>query len=154
MTRLIKAVIVSVISIAALAVSLDASAQRYRGGGGGGGGRHYSGGGGGYYHGYRGGYYGHSHSHTSVGVGFVFGGPLWYGWPGYYPYYYPSYYYPPYYPSYGYPAAVQAPVYVERGGDVVAESPYWYYCRESNTYYPYVKECPAGWERVPAQPAR
>jgi hypothetical protein len=147
-----KAVIVAVVSIAAVGVSLDTSAQRSGGGGrhysGGGGGRHYSGGGGGHYYGYRGGHHGHSHS--SVGIGFVFGGPLWYGygWPGYYPYYSQPYYY-------GYPAAVSVPpVYIERGQEVAAESPYWYYCRESDTYYPYVRQCSGDWERVPAQPAR
>ncbi len=29
----------------------------------------------------------------------------------------------------------------------------WYYCAESKTYYPYVKECPGGWQRVTPQPA-
>ena len=29
---------------------------------------------------------------------------------------------------------------------------YWYYCRSSGTYYPYVSSCPTGWERVPATP--
>ena len=94
--------------------------------------------------------------------GFTFGAP-WYPWPAYS--YYPSYYYP-YYPyyypypaavSYPYPAAVSAapPVYIERGGDVAAaDSPYWYYCRDSDAYYPYVKQCAGSWERVPAQPAR
>ena len=28
----------------------------------------------------------------------------------------------------------------------------WYYCADSNSYYPYVRTCPAGWQRVPAQP--
>ena len=28
----------------------------------------------------------------------------------------------------------------------------WYYCANSNSYYPYVRDCPAGWQRVPAQP--
>jgi hypothetical protein len=28
----------------------------------------------------------------------------------------------------------------------------WYFCPESNAYYPYVRECPDGWEKVPAQP--
>jgi len=29
----------------------------------------------------------------------------------------------------------------------------WYFCDASNTYYPYVKDCPSGWRPVPAQPA-
>lgn len=28
----------------------------------------------------------------------------------------------------------------------------WFFCRESGKYYPYVQTCPAGWQRVPAQP--
>jgi len=88
----------------------------------------------------------------------TFGGPLWYG-PGYYPYrYYYPYAYPYPYPYY-YPPAVVMPseprVYIERDDQATADaqtSPYWYYCRESDTYYPYVKECAGQWERVPARP--
>jgi hypothetical protein len=89
--------------------------------------------------------------------GFYFGAPF-YG-PGYYPppyYAYPAYGYPA--PAYGYPpAAVTPPAYVEQGVAQAAPAPAqrqgdWYYCADSNAYYPYVKECPAGWQRVPAQP--
>jgi hypothetical protein len=31
---------------------------------------------------------------------------------------------------------------------------YWYYCSDAQAYYPYVKECPGGWQRVSPQPAR
>lgn len=94
----------------------------------------------------------HHHSHGSrLSLGFVFGGPLWY--PGWYPG--PVYAYPPVYA----PPVVVTPaprVYIERDDRVARESSpgpgYWYYCRESNTYYPYVKECAGSWERVPAQP--
>ena len=65
----------------------------------------------------------HSHPHTRVFIGGSF-----FFWPG--PYYYPG----PY--SYYAPAA---PLMVD---------PYWYYCEEAGTYYPYVKECPGGWQRV------
>ena len=165
MTRLAKATIVLLLAFTTVAVSVSASAQRHQGRGGGGGHAYHGGGGGHAYHGggYRGGYYGGNHYHgTRVSVGFAFGGPWWYG-AGYYPYYYPSYYYPSYYyPAYGgygypYPAAASIPgqVYVERDRDVAAaDSPYWYYCRDSDAYYPYVKQCPGSWERVPAQPAR
>jgi hypothetical protein len=97
-----------------------------------------------------GGYWGHGghyHSHGSrVSLGFVFGGPLWYPAPVYG---YPPAYYPP--------AIVVEPaprVYIERDDRVARQSSpgYWYYCRESNTYYPYVKGCAGPWERVPAQP--
>ncbi len=91
----------------------------------------------------------HGHGHSRVVVGFNFGYPV--GW--YAPWYYapPAYYYPP---------AVYAPptptTYVERS-DVAEEAPAqppatWYFCREANGYYPYVKQCPGGWMRVPAQP--
>ena len=93
----------------------------------------------------------------------VFVGPgLWYPPPfyGYSPYYYPPYSYPPYnYPPYYYPPVVAGPVaptYIEQGG--VPPAPalpagYWYYCDGSKAYYPYVKECPGGWQRVAPQPA-
>ena len=29
----------------------------------------------------------------------------------------------------------------------------WYFCADSNSYYPAVPECPSGWRIVPAQPA-
>jgi hypothetical protein len=103
---------------------------------------------------YRG--YGGGHWHSSIGfyVGVPFGG---------YPYYYPRYYAPYYYPTYSYyPAPVvvqqQEPVYVERNPQPApstqqsAPANYWYYCAPSNAYYPYVKECPAGWQRVAPQP--
>ena len=88
------------------------------------------------------------------GIGFGFPGY----WPGYYyPPYYPAYY-PPYYPQV--PAA--PPVYIEQGVPQAAPSQapapgqssgWWYYCAESQTYYPYVKQCPSGWQRVTPQPA-
>lgn len=88
-----------------------------------------------------------AHGRGRVTLGFHFGVPL--GW------YYPWYYAPP--PVYYYPAPVtlQPPaptVWVERGDVVPEGTASWYFCRESNGYYPYVKQCPGGWERVPAQP--
>lgn len=101
---------------------------------------------------------GHYHPHRGGGrvhFGITLGAPLWY--PG------PGYYYAPY-PAYAYPPAVivrPAPrVYVERDDQVALEQAppppvqqYWYYCRDSETYYPYVKECASPWERVPARPS-
>ena len=70
----------------------------------------------------------------------------------------PYYYYPPYYSPY-YPPVVTAPssppVYIEQGGSQPAPAQsqgYWYYCADSRAYYPYVKECPGGWQRVAPQP--
>jgi hypothetical protein len=70
----------------------------------------------------------------SARVGVYIGAPL------YAPFYYPAptyYYYSP------------APTYIEQ-----APTPaYWYFCPELNAYYPYVPECPGGWQPVPPQPA-
>ena len=90
----------------------------------------------------------HGRGGARLSLGFNFGVPLWYPSYSYYPA--PAYYYPA-------PVVVQPsspPVYVERS-DVVPEGPgTWFFCRESNTYYPYVKQCPGGWQRVPAQPSQ
>lgn len=70
----------------------------------------------------------------------------------------PLFYYPPplYYPPPVYvPPAMMAPPsqYIEQAPSPDAATPqYWYYCAESNAYYPYVKECPGGWQAVPPQP--
>ncbi len=94
----------------------------------------------------------------SVGV-YVGPGAFW-GAPFYRPHYYPGpYYYPaPYYVSPSvYIAPEPAPVYIERNEAVVEQteaSNYWHYCRESKNYYPYVKECPGGWQQVLPQPTK
>lgn len=41
--------------------------------------------------------------------------------------------------------------YVER--EQPAEPVWWYWCNESRAYYPYVKDCPGGWQRVAPQSA-
>jgi len=87
-----------------------------------------------------------AHGRVVVGVGFGFGFPAYY-YPA--PYYYPAYYPYPYYP----PTQVvvqQPPVYTERQD--VNEAGYWYYCAAAKGYYPYVKECPGGWQKVAPQP--
>ena len=97
----------------------------------------------------------HHHGHSSVRFGVFVGAPV-FGF-GYYgaPYYYPPYYSPYYYPSY-YPAS--PPVYVEQSqpGPAASAPPasqsYWYFCRESNGYYPYVNQCAGPWQRVSPQP--
>lgn len=120
------------------------------GGHGGGGGGSWHGGSGGHWHGHSGNWHGNGGS-WSGSVGFYFGAPL--GWPGWYspPYYYPYY---PYYPYY-YPQVIvtSPPVYIERPTQAAeAQQNWWYYCAESKTYYPYVKHCPGGWQRVTPQP--
>jgi hypothetical protein len=148
--------------MAAAAVSEAVDAASSRGGGGRTGVSRASGGHGG---GYRGGYYRYGHSH--VRYGFALGWP----WYPYYaaPYYYPPSYYSPYYDDpyarslfYFYPAPPATPDYLpqytESGPTQAAppgqgDSEWWYYyCAESNGFYPYVKECAAGWVRVPPRP--
>lgn len=124
------------------------------------GGRHHFGG---HKH-FRGGHFrGHSgrhHFHGHSRFGFFIGAP--WGWP-YYPYY-PYYSYYPYYRSYAYPPAIipapsTPPVYIEQSGaSAPAAAPpepdYWRYCENPEGYYPYVKECPAGWQNVATRPAK
>jgi len=61
---------------------------------------------------------------------------------------------PPYY-SYPPPQVVavpaRPPVYVERHR---APRYWWYYCGAAGAYYPYVKHCPGGWQRVAPRPPR
>ncbi|MCX7174621.1 MAG: hypothetical protein NT159_12010 [Proteobacteria bacterium] len=89
----------------------------------------------------------HRGHHHGGGVVYI-GGP----WPGYY-YGYPPFYYPPY----PYPPVVVStsapPVYIEKQPAVAPQAPaYWYFCSSPEGYYPYVNECPAGWQKVAPQP--
>lgn len=80
------------------------------------------------------------HVRADIWLGPVWG--PWWGMPLYQPY--------PYYP---YP---QAPVVIEREPQIYVqpapqqqeEQNYWYFCREADKYYPYVKQCPGGWLKV------
>lgn len=107
---------------------------------------------------------GHKYGHGQgpiVRVGFSYGFPIYA--PRYFPapfYTSPGYAFPA--PVYAYPPAVirysPSPVYIERTIAPAESEPSqaqndWYYCAGSQTYYPYTKECPGGWQRVPAQPA-
>jgi hypothetical protein len=89
----------------------------------------------------RGGHGGHGGARFGVGV--YVGGPWWGGWWG------PSYYYNP-------PLVIQQPVV--QTPTIMQTAPaanYWYFCRSANAYYPYVKDCPSGWEQVtPTPPAQ
>lgn len=97
----------------------------------------------------------HGHGHVRFGI---MVGPYW-GGPWHYPP--PVYYYPAYYP----PVVVQpqAPqTYIEQPQAPAAPPPpapvaaapvnYWYYCATARGYYPYVRECPGGWQKVLPQP--
>jgi hypothetical protein len=91
---------------------------------------------------------------SRITFGLHFGIPLY--WPAPYYSYYPPYYYPPpplYYPPYSPPVIYTQPPYAEGRAPAPAEQSYsWYYCAESRGYYPYVRECPGGWQRVSAVP--
>ena len=92
-------------------------------------------------------YYGGYRSSFSVVVG-VPAYSYWYPGPYYYPYYYPYR-----------PAVVAVPsaptTYIERGDAYTPaeqQQGYWYYCEAAKAYYPYVKQCAGGWQRVSPQP--
>lgn len=91
--------------------------------------------------------HGRRHFHSSIGL--HIGVPLGY-WGGYYP---PPYYYPP-------PVVVNTPppVYIERSspdGDAPGSLDYWYRCDNPSGYWPYIRQCPGGWEKVvPSAPPR
>ena len=98
---------------------------------------------------HKGQFHNHFRSHAVI-VGVPFFVPF------YYPY--PYYYYPLYYPfPYYYPPVAATPylppAYIEQGAAVPAPpEAFWYYCQSANGYYPHVKECPEGWQRVAPQP--
>jgi hypothetical protein len=91
--------------------------------------------------------------HNSVHFGFSFGFPGYWGYPA-------PYYYPPAYPYYGYPQYGQAAgpeTYVEQAAPPAppqSQTQWWYYCAEANAYYPYVRECAGGWQRVAPAPGQ
>jgi hypothetical protein len=77
-------------------------------------------------------------------LGFYFGAP-YYTYP-YYGYPYRNYYAPP-------PVVITVPptppVYIQQQAAPDYPSGYWYYCDDPQGYYPTVRECPDGWQRVP-----
>jgi hypothetical protein len=82
------------------------------------------------------------HLHIGLHFGVPLAAPAFYT--PYRPLYYPA-------PLYVVPAAPQ--VYIERDGVVPpAQDAWWYYCPQSGAYYPYVRHCPGGWQRVAPQP--
>jgi hypothetical protein len=153
-----------------LAASAACGAAMGHGGGGWGGGFYHGGGWGGgtamgHGGGWGGGHFHDSHFHDGhfhggcchMAVGFFFGPGFVYGYP-FYPYPY-SYYYP-YWPvtAGAYPAEVTQDVEQEQDGQpesgsgVAPQAAYYYRCARPEGYYPYVKACPGGWERVPTEP--
>lgn len=82
----------------------------------------------------------------------VFVGPYW--GPGYWG---PPWWDPFWYPAYAAPPVIvreEPPVYIQQQPAPQASS-YWYYCESAKAYYPYVRECPAGWLKVvPSAPVQ
>ncbi|MCX7159529.1 MAG: hypothetical protein NT176_10390 [Proteobacteria bacterium] len=96
--------------------------------------------------------------HGGPRVGVYIGAPM-------FPYYYSPFYYSPYYyapPVFVAPAAPT--VYIEQAQPQPAPAPqpqaapqplapgWWYYCAEGQGYYPYIRQCPGGWQQVAPQP--
>ena len=92
------------------------------------------------------------YAHGGVRAG-IWIGPVWGPWwgPSYYSYYYPYYY------GYGPPVMQQpAPAYdYNQPAPPAQEQPYyWYFCPDAKAYYPYVKQCPGGWQKVIPSPQK
>ena len=57
----------------------------------------------------------------------------------------------PWYPAppyWYYEQTVAVPPYIERDP---AASGHWFFCKAAGIYYPYIRECPAGWQEVAPQ---
>jgi hypothetical protein len=116
----------------------------------------------------------HSGAHIAVRHGMHHGqGWGWhgrgYGWGfGFYaaawPWFYPGYYgyAVPVFPYSFYSEQAAAPVeYIELNpaaspAPATGDNPSndWYFCQSPEGYYPYVKTCAGGWQKVPAQPPK
>jgi hypothetical protein len=87
---------------------------------------------------------GHGHHNGGHFSTSFYVGPGWGpGWWGPYPYY-------PYYPYYSAPPVViqqQPQSYIQLDSQE-GEQSYWYFCKDPEGYYPYVKKCPKGWLKV------
>lgn len=103
-----------------------------------------------------------AHSRYNFGINLGYYNPGYIGYGGHfgyrsygYPYFYPPLYaYPPYYPPTTVVVPTTPPVYIQDEGKRPAQpqTNYWYYCRNPEGYYPYVKQCPEGWLQVAPQP--
>ena len=94
--------------------------------------------------------WGHHHHHDHWRGSVYIGVPFYYGY--HRPYYDPYWDYPRWdYPRYPRTIVIER----ERRADVGSGPPpaqYWYYCDSVDAYYPYVENCPEGWQEVPATP--
>ncbi len=95
------------------------------------------------------------HHYSNTRFGFYFGAPFYrYPYPYYRPFYRPYYSYPYYYPPAVITVPVTPPVYIQQSPPTTQSYPagYWYYCNNPEGYYPYIKECPGGWQQVQPNP--
>ena len=98
----------------------------------------------------------HQHPGWGRGHGHYWGVGL-YGaaWPWYYPWYYG--YVVPVLPYSAYSEAAAPVDYIEINPAPAtndASENVWYYCQNPQGYYPYVKSCAGGWQKVPVQPPK
>ncbi len=106
---------------------------------------------------------GGTHAGVYLGTGMVAGAmlatPYVYARPHYYgPF--GTYSYPHSYPYYSYSPAYYPPVVVQQQPNLYVEQPsavapqaqaqqqFWYFCQNSQTYYPHVQSCTSPWQRV------
>ena len=125
-----------------------ARAEAFRGGRGVGGHGNFGGFHGGSLGAWRGGYWNHGWYGNNFGWWWVVGG-AWYLYPA------PIYPYPDAYsvPMYPYPGAYPAQMYAPAPPPPAASQAHvWYRCANPNGYYPYIPECPGGWQPMPATP--
>lgn len=92
--------------------------------------------------------HGGHHRHFNRQFSVVIGAPFW-----------DPFYYPRYYPRYYAPLVIERPVpqvYIEQQPSAVPLAAdtvnYWYYCSSAKAYYPYVSDCPGGWQKVLPRP--
>lgn len=121
---------------------------------------------------------GHRHGHSHARVGVYIGAPLLFApWGVWGAPYYSSYYYSPppvvvrervvvreplvFYDERGNPvpaqgqvaqAPAQAPAQTQAAAPSSPGTPAWYFCAESQTYYPYAQTCASPWQRVIPHP--
>ena len=111
--------------------------------------------------------HGHGYGWGWGPAGFLFGSALLYSALQPRPYYAPQIVYAPpvygpvvqpyYEPTYIAPPVVALPpppTNLAQGPstEMPGGSPWWYFCRKPGAYYPYVRECPSGWEKVSPTP--
>ncbi len=93
-------------------------------------------------HGGKSGHSGRSHHHARIGV--VVAPPVWGPW-----------YSPPWGYTYFVPEWSEPVVYIEKdsGPAAPARPPaYWYYCPDTQGFYPEIENCPGGWQELLSEP--